>query len=355
MEKIYLINYNFKENGYGIDTFSYRLYNELRKRNLDIEKIEINNFYKRTLKYVKPIFINRSIRRKLIYTLNRNVIKNKNIHVLDISALPIKYLLLQKRKIVTVYDFYIFNEKQMQDRIKKFKGLLHWLAYRSIILNERKAYTHLKHYDFVFAVSQEVLQRLVSDFGVDREKVEVSNGIIPDKFKPLNVEKDKNKVVIGFINNFTENKTEKLRLFIETFKKINDKNLEFHIYGKGFPFIDLIKDDNRIKYLGFLPEDKIVETYNSFDAYLSTSTVEGFGLPIMQAKACKIPVLCYDGDMPDLVKRNTLVWDDENLEEIIKNRSWEKIDVEKAYLDAEECRANKVIPKIIEVYEKTFN
>ena len=54
---MYLINYDFKENGRGIDIFSYRLYNELRKRNLDIEKIEINNFYKRTLRYVKPIFI----------------------------------------------------------------------------------------------------------------------------------------------------------------------------------------------------------------------------------------------------------------------------------------------------------
>ena len=106
----------------------------------------------------------------------------------------------------------------------------------------------------------------------------------------------------------------------------------------------MIKDDPRIKYLGFLPEEKIVETYNSFDVYLSTSIMEGFGLPIMQAKACKVPVLCYDGDIPDIVKRNTLIWNDANLEEIIKNRSWEKVDVEKAYLDAEECRADKVIP-----------
>ena len=105
----------------------------------------------------------------------------------------------------------------------------------------------------------------------------------------------------------------------------------------------------------WLTADCKASNKNSFDVYLSTSTIEGFGLPIMQAKACKIPVLCYDGEIPDITKRNTLVWNYENLEEIIKNRSWEKIDVEKAYLDAEECRANKVIPKIIEVYEKTFN
>ncbi len=63
MEKIYLINYNFKKNGYGIDTFSYRLYNELRKWNLDIEKVEIDNFYKLALKYVKPTFIKKHKRK----------------------------------------------------------------------------------------------------------------------------------------------------------------------------------------------------------------------------------------------------------------------------------------------------
>ena len=75
----------------------------------------------------------------------------------------------------------------------------------------------------------------------------------------------------------------------------------------------------------------------------------------MQAKACKVPVLCYDGDIPNITKSNTLLWNNENLEEIIKNRSWEKLDVEKAYLDADECRADNVVPRIIEVYEKTFN
>ena len=145
-----------------------------------------------------------------------------------------------------------------------------------------------------------------------------------------------------------------MRVFIETFKNIKNASLRFNIYGKNFPFADLIKDDKRIQYLGFLPEDKIVQTLKEFDVYLSTSTIEGFGLPIMQAKACNVPVLCYDGDLPSIVKRNTLVWDDANLSEIIKSRLWENVDVEKARKDAEECRASKVISKMIKVYNKTF-
>ena len=353
MEKIYLINDIFSENGRGIDTFSYRLYNGLLKYNLKIEKVELDKFYDYILKYIKPSFINRDIREKLVYNLNKNVIKGKNIHILDPVIFPCKYLKYPRKKVVTVHDFYIFNEKQAERRIKRFKGVLHYLAYK-YILSSRRTYSCLKDYDFVFANSENVKQRLISEFGVNEDKVEISYYPLSTKFRPLDNRKLSDKTIIGFINNFNENKIEKLKKFIEIFKQVKDDNIEFQIWGKGFPFNDLIKDDQRIKYLGFLPEEKIVETYNSFDVYLSTSTVEGFGLPIMQAKACKIPVLCYNGELPDIIKSNTLLWDDENLTETLKNRSWNKINLEKAYLNAEECRVEKVVPKIIEVYEKVF-
>ncbi len=347
MEKTYLINYTFSENGRGVSTYAIRLYNELLKRDINVEKIATNDV-------LKKIKLGRELKNNLFFITRNKVIKGKFIHAMAPNVIPLRYLNLPKIKITTVHDFYIFDDNYI-NKTKVRMSYINRIAYDRLIKKQRKDYYNLKDYDFVFAVSQEVLQRLVSEFGVDREKIEVSNDIIPDKFKPLNIKKDKSKVIIGFINNFTENKTEKLRLFIETFKKINDKNLEFQIYGKGFPFIDLIKDDNRIKYLGFLPEEQIVETLNGFSTYLSTSTVEGFGIPIMQAKACKVPVLCYNGEIPDITKRNTLLWNNKNLEEIIKNISLEKIDVEKAYLDAEECRADKVVPRIIEVYERTFN
>ena len=81
-----------------------------------------------------------------------------------------------------------------------------------------------------------------------------------------------------------------------------------------------------------------METYNSFDVYLSTSIMEGFGLPIMKAKACKVPVLCYDGNLIEIVKRNTLVWNENNIDEILKNRAWNKVNVENAYKDVLETR-----------------
>ncbi|MCL4396818.1 hypothetical protein M1494_00525 [Candidatus Parvarchaeota archaeon] len=47
MEKVYLINYTFAENGRGVSTYSIRLYNELLKENVDTEKIATNDFLRR--------------------------------------------------------------------------------------------------------------------------------------------------------------------------------------------------------------------------------------------------------------------------------------------------------------------
>ncbi len=346
MDKITLINYTFVENGRGVSTYAIRLYNELIKRGINAEKIATNDIF-------KNIKLGRELKNNLYFLLKKNDIKGKNIHAMAPNVIPEKYLDLPKKKIVIVHDFYIFEDWYVNETFKKLSKTKK-ILYKKLVEKQRKDYKNIKKYDFVFAISENAQKRLISDFEVNQTKLEISNDIIPDNFQPKPMEKTKNKTIIGFINNFTENKSEKLKYFIEKIKQIKDDSLEFQIYGKGFPFQELIKDDPRIRYLGFLPEEKIVDTLNSFSVYLSTSTVEGFGMPIMQAKACKIPVLCYDGDIPEIVKRNTLLWNDKNLEEVIKNRSWEKIDVEKAYKDAEECRADNVVTKIIKRYEEIF-
>ena len=348
--KISLIGDTFKYNGSGIPAYSQHLYEELIKRGVTVEKIEIG-IKADKLKLNIPGF--RTINRLKFFSFYGKDLYNKNLHVMSPGILPIKLINHIKKKVITVYDFYLLDDEFIKLTLKSY-GTIKRQLQLYLLKNLREEYSHIKYYDFILTGNGKVRDRLISEFNVDPNKVEVSYYIIPDKFRPLPKQDKNGKIVIGYINNPGLNKLLKLRKFIDIFKSIKDDRLEFEIYGKSFPFPELIKDDPRIKYLGFLPEEKIVETYNSFDVYLSTSIMEGFGLPIMQAKACKVPVLCYDGDIPDIVKRNTLIWNDANLEEIIKNRSWEKVDVEKAYLDAEECRADKVIPKMIEVYNKVF-
>ena len=69
-------------------------------------------------------------------------------------------------------------------------------------------------------------------------------------------------------------------------------------------------------------ESKLVNTTNNFDVYISTSTAGGFGSPLMQAKACKVLLLCYDGKLPKIIKSNTILWNDENPSGLCIKRAW---------------------------------
>lgn len=351
MEVTLISNEFSEESGYGIARASSILLNELSKK-INVRKIELKPIENRLrIPILKKILV-----RNFYFTFKRDIIKGKNVHLLEPVLLP-KFLNLPNKKIVTVHDLYRFDKDFMKTAGFGYKGLYRLgakIQAQSYLKADKKIYKEINKYDYIFARNEKLLDRLINEFNVDKNKISVSYGPIPKKFKEITGLKSKTKTIIGYINGFGQNKSIKLKKFIEEFKKLKDNDLELRIYGSKFPFNDLINNDERIKYLGFLPEEDVVETYNKFNVYLSTSTMEGFGLPIMQAKACKVPVLCYDGDLPGIVKRNTSLWDDNSLIKILENRGWEKVNIEKAYLDAEECNPENITNKTLQVYKKVF-
>ena len=67
----------------------------------------------------------------------------------------------------------------------------------------------------------------------------------------------------------------------------------------------LAGDDPRIKFLGFIPDDELVQFYNSLDLFVFPTAIEGYGLPPVEAMACGVPVVIMsDAIMPDDVKRH---------------------------------------------------
>lgn len=349
MDEVTLVSESFEKNGSGVSSNGLEFLTALKRYSTYKITAISTDIYLRKVKLTR-----RTLNKKIYFLLNKNTIKGKFVHAISPEAIPIKYLKLPKRKIVSLHDLYLFEPnyiKYLKEGNSYIKSVLNsrFLRYR------QNYYKNIEKYDAILSVSDLTKEKAVKLLGLPPEKIDVVNiNIINEKFKPYKIEKRNGAFIIGYINNYTWNKTEKLKTFIEKFKAVKDGALKLNLYGKGFPYQNLIKDDKRIKYFGFLDENKIVETYNSFDAYLSTSTVEGFGLPIMQAKACNVPVLCYDGEIPDLVKRNTLLWDDNNIEQVLRDKSWGKVDVERGHKDAEECRPDKVIHNVIKIYNKVF-
>lgn len=342
MNNIIIIGTSFSRNGSGVPTMNSVFYESISNF-INVEKIDILEESSEEIPHAY-----RFISRNLYLLAIKKKIAGRNIHVMHTidlcNTIPLidlsKYA---KKRIITVHDFYPFHSKPN----KTFTSMLDDFL-------KRKCYDYLESYDYIFVRTKEISSKLINNYKIDPKKVSVQGPIIGYEYSPIYTNNHKKKIIIGYINNFSWNKAPMLKYFIEIFKSIQSRELEFHIYGKDFPFQGLINDDPRIKYFGFLREDKLPDILASFSVYLSTSTVEGFSIPIAKAKAMKVPVLSYNGELPKITKQNTLVWDETNLKDIILHELWKKIDTDKAYIDIKNLRPEYIVEQTVDIYKKVF-
>lgn len=344
MGKILLVGTSFAQNGEGVPDMNYTFRKYLSKE-ISLDSIDIYE-----LSGLQFPRLNRVLARNLFLLKTKQLIENEFIHVLHpndlCNTLPvINFSKYSQKRIITVHDFYPFF-------VKPERNL------RSIIDDflKRKSFDFFPYYDHVFARTEEISKRLQTDYGIGREKITIQGPIIEHRYsRPDIAKKEGSKVIIGYVNNFNWNKSEMLYKFISTFKEVKSKDMEFHIYGSRFPFMDEIKGDPRIKYHGFLPEAESPSVMAGFDLYLSTSTYEGFGIPIAKAKAMKIPVLCYNGNIPEITKRHTCLWDQHILNSVLENEEWKNVNLAAAYEDVLSLRPENVVKQTLEVYQRVFS
>lgn len=110
----------------------------------------------------------------------------------------------------------------------------------------------------------------------------------------------KEKITLGFFANFSYRKgaDKAVEVFKLVKKKIDCKLILAGghlatIYQRQFDVNEIAKGMKDVEILGHVPDEKVVELYNSFDFFLFPSIYEGFGLPILEAQKCGIPTLVF--------------------------------------------------------------
>ncbi len=106
---------------------------------------------------------------------------------------------------------------------------------------------------------------------------------------------------VGFMYSTREQKG--CDLAIEAIRRARRRldSLHVHAFGPDDPDPELPLPDGT-DYIVRASEDALRGVYSSCDAWLFTSRLEGFGLPILEAMACRTPVIATPaGAAPDLV------------------------------------------------------
>ena len=268
-----------------------------------------------------------------------------------------RFRLRKSKVVVTLHDLDMFNKVRGGLKLAtKYSNIFAILKKPgpavltpfAILIRSFTTKYVINHASKFICVSEKTRDEVIRQFNIIPDRCAVVYPIVGKEFKPARAKKPHSKFVVGHFSSYLPNKN--AGALISAFKKTKSKNIELHLYGGALPF--KINDDKRIKYFGFFPTQKSPAIFNSFDVFVFPSAWEGFGMPIMEAKRCKIPVITYAGaELPDIVKRNTLQFKNEaHLTRLLEQMAWTNVNVEKAYKDTLHCQENYVAKQMINLY-----
>jgi len=170
----------------------------------------------------------------------------------------------------------------------------------------------------IISVSKSTKSDLIDAFGVDKSKINVIYEAMSDGLKRENdsvkMERFRHeyglnkpyllcvgtgayKNLPGAINAFFELKTEqifsKLDLVITGPKERLTEDTKALIYDSEY--------SSNVRFLGFFPQDKLSLLYSNSEIFLFPSFYEGFGIPILEAFTCGVPVITSNvSSMPEV-------------------------------------------------------
>jgi len=137
-------------------------------------------------------------------------------------------------------------------------------------------------------------------------------GIDCDKFKPLKRTRNSDEFIVGTVKKLEERYG--IEYLIRAFAIVKKKcqgasNLKLLIAGEGSlknrlrSLAGALKIINETEFLGSVPHNEVSKILNEFSVYVAISKNEGFGVSILEASACGLPVVVSDVEgLPEIVQ-----------------------------------------------------
>ena len=326
------------------------------------EIIKENGVYLQTISKYLPLYTKngrRSIWQGLYFGFSGLKLIKEDFDIVEVDHMP--YFPLFACKLVC-----ILKRKKMIATWHEVWGLKYWLKYlgwKGIFgyLIERLA---VLMPDKIISVSENTAKRLRNGLGSKKEIYIISNGVDLKNIEKIKSSLEKSDII--FAGRLLGHKN--VDILLKAIKIIKEKKSDIKclIIGEGPEKEKLenlnkeLKLEKNIKFLGFLKNlDNFYSLMKSSKVFVLPSTREGFGISVLEANACGLPVITVnhkDNTAKDLIeegKNGYICQLDEKditnkITEIIKGQnSKEKI---KQY--SLKFNWDKIVNKIEEVYKK---
>lgn len=210
---------------------------------------------------------------------------------------------VSKPKVVTYHDLVTLICKNTS--VAFYARLLAPLSYRIGWLADR-----------VIADSSQTKEQITTHLGIPEHRIRVVNLGVDSRFVPMKTE-TRRHYVIGYVGALSRRK--RVDSLLRAFYLLKERHpklpVRLAICGSRrleYPaLVDLVTELNvsrDVEFRGFVAEETLAQTYNSFDVFVLPSESEGFGLPILEAQRCGVPVIVRSGaQIPREVSKACLI------------------------------------------------
>ena len=214
---------------------------------------------------------------------------------------PVEGIWLKKRSVVTYLDLIPMTHPERAGAGIGYNQLLNMIGSTYFSECAKKS----SKADKIICISEYTKQDVIERLKVPESKIRVIRlGINPDLDY---IPQTKTKFVFGYLGQLDRRK--RVDLLIREFLKTKvDAELWIAGTGRDEPMLkELAFGDERIKFLGFIPDEKLRWFYNSLSYFIFPTWIEGYGLPIVESLACRTPVIvCDDAIIPNDVKKHCI-------------------------------------------------
>lgn len=169
----------------------------------------------------------------------------------------------------------------------------------------------LRRPDIYFVTSLYMKNILVKYFRVKKEKITILGAGVDIAQFPTKEKKNSQILELITIRRLEQRMGLEILLEACVILKEEGNNFRLRIGGKG-PMRKILENkiyesslQNYVELMGFVPEEDLSSVLNSANLFILPSVaLEGFGLVILEAFACKLPVISFDkGGPPEVLKK----------------------------------------------------
>ena len=257
------------------------------------------------------------------------------------NLLPIPYsTFFGKDSDVTVFFNYIIPPGVKGKKIAMIHDMS-YKAYPETVRVKTRKYLEINlqktcnRADKIFTISEFSKKEIVKYINIDKSKIEViplgvdttlyNTNINNKKFEDIREKFNIKNRYLLYIGTIEPRKN--LERLIQAYSLLNREFSEvpdFYIVGKkGWYYEDIFKAvqeeeiEDKVHFLGYLSQEEKILILKGAEVFLFPSIYEGFGLPVLEAMACGVPVVTSNtSSLPEVVNEAGLLVDPFDIESI---------------------------------------